>query len=465
MEIVMSANDSSTVSSNREKVSSDRHGQKADREILRLHKMWKRRQKRARAIRMRILVFFVCVGLVGLAAFASFRIYGIFYNPLVDSLTQEAGDPPPQGQDFLKEKDRRKDREVEFETDLSEMDLNHVGEYTLAFRVDGRPRMSTLIVEDHTAPKARAKTAVVNIGGTLDPAACLSSIEDATDVDCAFQEPPDFSEAGTVSATVILTDEGGNTTSVPVKILVVVDTEAPEILGVAPLTGFIDVPIAYKASVTVSDDYDPDAELTVDTSQVDAEKAGVYDIVYTATDWAGNTSQASTTITIRRKPVNYVEEDEVLAEAEEVLEEITTEDMSLAQIAYAIYEWARTNIVYVDTSEKDSWTNGAHQGFAEKSGDCYIYFATCKALLTQAGIPNIDVVKSDTSQSSHFWSLIDCGTGWYHFDATPRRAGGDFFMLTDEELLEYSEEHGDSHIFDTSLYPATPVTPFQMEES
>ena len=89
--------------------------------------------------------------------------------------------------------------------------------------------------------------------------------------------------------------------------------------------------------------------------------------------------------------------------------------------------------------------------------------ATSKALLTRAGIPNLDVVKSDTSHSSHYWSLIDCGDGWYHFDTTPRYGGGSFFMLTDAEILAYSEAHRDSHIFDRSLYPATPETDSTIE--
>ena len=163
-------------------------------------------------------------------------------------------------------------------------------------------------------------------------------------------------------------------------------------------------------------------------------------------------------ITIKEKPQNYVTPEEVLEEADEVLKEITKKGMTKKEKAKAIYEWARMNIGYVNKSEKDSWTNGAHQGFTEKSGDCFVFFATAKALLTQAGIPNLDVVKSDTSHSSHYWSLIDCGDGWYHFDATPRMGGGDdFFMKTDAQILKYSKNHRNSHIFDQSLYPATPT--------
>ena len=36
-------------------------------------------------------------------------------------------------------------------------------------------------------------------------------------------------------------------------------------------------------------------------------------------------------------------------------------------------------------------------------------------------------------------------------------------MLTDEVLLEFPEAHDNSHIFDQSLYPATPTTDSTIE--
>ena len=71
-----------------------------------------------------------------------------------------------------------------------------------------------------------------------------------------------------------------------------------------------------------------------------------------------------------------------------------------------------------------------------------------------AGIENVDVVKSVTTHSRHYWSLINLGDGWYHVDCTPRTGTGDnFFMVTDAELEAYSSKHRNTHIFDTTLYP------------
>lgn len=412
----------------------------------------RRREESARKRRRALLVKTAGVMLIFMVFF--FGVYKLFFsNPVLKKVTVEAGTKNLKVEDFLK-----KEVKAEFVTNMDEVDTGHVGEQKILLKANGKERTATLVVEDTKAPKAKADPMTVDVDGQVEASELVTEIEDQTDVTCSFQEKPDLSEKGTVPVVVILTDEGGNQSQVESEIKVINDTEAPVIDGVAPLTGFIGEPISYKAEITVTDNCDREVELQVDNSDVDTETEGTYDVTYTATDRAGNTAEAETTITMKEKPEDYVEPEEVYEEADAVLEEITTEDMTLKEKARAIYDWCRDNIGYINTSDKDSWTNGAHQGFTEGEGDCFVFFATAKALLTEAGIPNIDVEKSDTSHSRHYWSLVDVGDGWYHFDTTPRQGGGEFFLLTDEEILEYSEAHDNSHIFDTSLYPATPTT-------
>lgn len=413
-----------------------------------------RRRRRILLLKMAGVLFFFIALIV--------LIHQLFFgNPVKKELTAEAGTMGLKAEDFLK----KEGTDIEFVTDMSQIDMSHVGEHEITLKAKGKERTSTLKVVDTVAPTAEAKTepVLIDLGGEGDASQLLASYVDATDVTCTFKEEPDLSKTGIIPVTVVLTDEGGNTAEVDAQLEVIDDTEAPVIDGVAPLTGFIGDPISYKSEITVTDNCDPGVELKVDNSEVNPEQAGTYTVRYSATDRAGNVSQAETTITIKEKPENYVEPDEVYALADGVLAQITTDDMTLKQKARAIYDWTRQNVGYIDTSDKESWTNGAYQGFTEGQGDCFVFFSTSKALLTRAGIPNLDVVKSDTSHSSHYWSLIDCGDGWYHFDTTPRYGGGSFFMLTDAEILAYSEAHRNSHIFDRSLYPATPETDSTIE--
>ena len=221
--------------------------------------------------------------------------------------------------------------DVEFVTDMSEIDMNHVGEHEIKLNAKGKERTSTLIVTDTVAPKGEAQSepVTIDVDGEIDASEVMSSIDDATDVECTFKEEPDLSEEGTVPVTVVLTDEGGNTAEVEARLNVIEDTEAPVIDGVAPLTSFLGDPISYKSEITVTDNCDRGVELEVDNSEVNLDEAGTYTVRYSATDRAGNTAQAETTITIQEKPENYVEPEEVYALADEVLSEITTDDMTL----------------------------------------------------------------------------------------------------------------------------------------
>lgn len=433
------------------------------KELLEYEKRKRRRQMRRRQQKRRRQRRIIFCGVLGIIALLSALLAGVRIftsNPLKASLTIEAGSEIPAAEAFLKKESGK----AVLITDISSA-VNHVGETEVEVEVKGRQYKTVLKVEDTAAPTAEAEGITIDRGVTPEAKELVKNIQDATEVTCAFKEEPDLSEAGEFPVTVILTDEGGNKTEVASKITVVVDEEPPLIWDVKPLVGILGESISYKAGIRVTDNCDKDVKLEVDTSKVDAEKAGTYPIVYSATDRAGNTTTAESSITICEKPADGEEDasEQVYALADEVLAKITTEDMNAKEKAKAIYKWCRGNIGYVSTSDKSSWIKGAYQGFTERSGDCFVYFSVAKALLTRAGIPNLDVVKSDTSHSRHYWSLADCGTGWYHFDTTPRLEGGVFFMLTDKQLMEYSKAHHNSHIFDTSLYPATPTEEFTME--
>lgn len=255
-------------------------------------------------------------------------------------------------------------------------------------------------------------------------------------------------------------------TTEPVTEPVIKDTTAPEIQNAVDRVFWLGDSIVYSGKCTretdqgkveylkvTATDNSGLAELTVNRDAVNTEVAGTYPVIYTAIDDAGNETSVTVQFTLLEKPQGYVDPETVYEMAQEILDNITTEDMTDMEVAFAIYHWTKNNIGYVNSSDKSSWTSAAYQAFTRRSGDCYNYFAAAKALYTVAGIENVDVVKSDTSHSSHFWSLINLGDGWYHVDSTPRRTVGYFFMNTDAELEAYSVANKNSHIFDGSLYP------------
>lgn len=403
----------------------------------------KRNRRRARRIRA-IVLLVVCVVIVVIAL-----IVIISSNSKIrKKVTLEAG-KQIEINDFLK----KDGIDAKFETDISKIDTSKPGDYDIEISVGNKTYDTQLIIEDTIAPKCDTVDVTANINGDVSAEQFVTNIDDETNVSIDFKEAPDMSKEGEQNVTVILKDEGDNTTTVEAKLVVVSDSEPPVISGAEDIEAYVGDTISYKKDIAVTDNMDENPTLDVDNSQVDLSKAGKYEVVYTATDSAGNTSSEKVTLTLKEKPKGYVEPDEVYALAQKVVDQITNDSMTDMEKAFAIYRWTKTNIGYTGTSNKDSWTIGAYQAFTKKSGDCFNYYAAAKAMLDVCGIDNVDIVKSDTSHSAHYWSLINLGDGWYHFDATPRKGGGNFFMLTDEELAAYSTTHKNSHIFDSSLYP------------
>lgn len=410
----------------------------------------RRRRKRQAALqRMCVLLAVVLMVLLGAILLLMPK------NPLVENLTLEAG-TAVSAEQFLK-KDTNKS--VSFVTDIAKLDLIVPGEHEIEIAVGGKTYSTVLVIEDKTAPKADPVNSATQAGMLPDPETLVTNIRDVGPVTVSYQEKPDVSKGGEVVAHVLLTDGAGNTAVVQVKLLVMQDEVAPEIYGAADWEAYVGDPIAYKANITVTDDQSQYPTLTVDNSKVDTGKAGKYPVTYTATDAAGNSTSVTVYLTLVEKPSGYVEPEVVYAMAQEVLDEITDENMSKVEVSAAIYNWVRVNIGWYDHSNKDSgWAAGAYDGFTKRMGDCFTYYATAKALFDVAGIPNIDVTKvvtAQTSSSSHYWSLIDLGDGWYHVDITPRSNNftDSFFLYTDEEMLAYSRQHKNCFNFDLDAYP------------
>ena len=239
------------------------------------------------------------------------------------------------------------------------------------------------------------------------------------------------------------------------------DVTAPELHGVQDILVYAGQSVAYRSSVSATDDRDENATVEVDASLVDLGTPGSYTVTYWAEDAAGNRSCAAATVTVLPAQENFVDLETVMAAVDRELEAVVTDNMSLSQQVRAVYDWAHERLTYQGHTNRADVYQAAYEMLTTKTGDCYGYFAVSKLMLERLGIPTIDVekVKNHEGDSSHYWSLvsIDGGQSFYHFDCTPRLGKPfDFCLITDEALDAYSAEHKFSHNRDTSLYPATP---------
>lgn len=338
-------------------------------------------------------------------------------------------------------------------SDISALDTSVPAVHPVQIEVEGRILNSNIEVVDTTPPTATPVNNEVWQGDTLQAIDFVKDVIDVSLYKATYAAEPDFNTPGDQEVTVIVEDYYGNKTEVKATLTVKLDTEPPVFSGITDKIVYEGDSVSYKKGVTVTDNRDTNISFTVDSSKVNLNKPGTYKVYYTAVDSSGNKATESATITVKELVIT----DEMLwTKVDPILEKITKKSMTKREVAYAIYKWVKSNVSYTGTSDKTDWRKEAYKGIVNGVGDCFTYYAVSEALLTRAGIDNMRVTRVG-GKTQHFWNLINCGDGWYHFDACPNKDKMETFMLTDAEVEAYTKKRGNNYYnFDKSLYPRTP---------
>jgi transglutaminase-like putative cysteine protease len=343
--------------------------------------------------------------------------------------------------------------EITFVTDLATLDISKPTVHRILINVNGRAVYGNIEVNDTTPPKATISNRQAWKDEVLPALSFVTEIVDFSEVTAAYKVEPDFTRVGTQEVTLFLEDAYGNFIEKQAILTVKADTEPPKILGTRDKTVYEGDGVAYRKGISVTDNKDTDLEVKVDSSAVNLKKVGIYNVIYTAEDLAGNKATVQTTVTVIKFVVS---EDMVNELADEILAKIVKNDMTKLEIAEAIYSWIKKNVGYTGDSDKTDWLKEAYRAMEDKKGDCFTFYAVSQALLTRAGIDNMCVTRVG-GKTKHFWNLVNCGDGWYHFDSCPNKDHLETFMLTDKELDDFAELRGSYYYNrDESLYPATP---------
>ena len=378
----------------------------------------------------------------------------LYVSPAVKEITIEAGGGFPTIRDLMLVQG-----DAKFITDMeAAIDATAVGDYEILTEVDGVQGKTIMHIVDTVPPVGTAKDVESFCNVIRHAEDFVDSVQDMTQVSASFVTEPDINKVGEQTVQILLTDEGGNTAQLTAKLTLQEDVDTPVITGAKDLDVYQGMSVSYKTGVTVTDDCMEDLDFNVDNSQVDLKTPGDYPLTYTATDVGGHTAQVSVTVHVLEQKYDINEVDRL---ADEVLAQICTEDMTQYDKCEAIYNWIVRNVGYTDHSDKGNWVQGAWEGLVKHQGDCYVYFATSKELLTRAGIDNIDIEKIPTTRM-HYWNLVNLGTGWYHFDTTPRVSDHPrIFLWTEDELMAYSAIHYRAFNYDHSLYPEVSNVPYE----
>lgn len=335
-------------------------------------------------------------------------------------------------------------------TDIASIDNMVLQDVEIEFELDSETIYTTLVIKDTIAPTGEAVAISAYNTCVLEADEFVTNIVDQTEVTVQFAEEIDMSINGEQSVFIELIDESGNTTIIESSVELEEDVEAPVIsCSGGEVRNIVGEAIAYKQSVTATDNCDETIEIEFNNSEVDIHVAGEYNLYCTATDLAGNTTEEIFSVVI-------YEQDSVEAEvyemADAVLDNLIDDTMTEYEIVEAIYWYCKWNISYVGTSDKSDWITGAYDGLKYHSGDCFTYASVAKVLLTRSGITNMDISKIPAA-TEHYWNLVDIGDGWVHFDSCARSDGTVIFLWTTAEVLEYSDSHNLSHNYDPDEYP------------
>ncbi len=369
---------------------------------------------------------------------------------LKDKLEVNLGDALPAAEEFLVEEGSK----IFFVTDISGIDTSVPQNYSVFFVVDGEYAQATLSIDDYEAPTVTTRVVEEWLNHSVPVEKFVeSAIDNSTEVEMDFKTEPDWSQPGGQSVTIVASDEKGNTAEYTTTLVLLKDTKAP-VVSASNLDVIVGDVVSYRRAVDCYDNASPAEELTlsVENSQVNLNAVGNYEVTYTVTDFAGNSTSVVAKVNVVEEPPLWNDEALLKEKAIAVLNSILHENMSEYEKAEAIFNWVNKNIRFINFSEKDNYARGAYEGLFLQEGDCFVYAATSKYLLELANITNLDIKKSSVDPA-HYWNLVYMEDGWYHFDASPNKEGVKLFLYTDAELEAFSSSRGNSHVYDKSLYP------------
>lgn len=245
--------------------------------------------------------------------------------------------------------DISKDKAKDVKVDTKKVDFYKEGKYDATLTYDKKEYKITVKIKDTVAPEATAKESItVQTGTAVHVTDCLATVTEASgnikaefekkpeadntqgtetteptekaestestekaestestetqaisvgDVNLASNDEVTYVTAGDYDNNIVVTDNAGNETKVPVKISVI---NAPTINGVTDKTITVGDTIDYMAGVTATDGKGADitSSVQVDSSAVNTGAAGTYQAAYTVVDSNGLHNSAVSNITV-----------------------------------------------------------------------------------------------------------------------------------------------------------------------
>lgn len=405
----------------------------------------------------RVLPLFICFffAVITLVLYAAINVYSVETDKVNRRVVVECGAPVSESLFFNQDITFPEYEECNLDFTGVNINIPQTIHFTITYLWTDME--CELEIADSTPPKGTGiPQKLFAIDKLPDVNKCVKNIKDMTDVTVKWGNIPDYSAGGEFKAEALLTDACGNVGKVEVPLSVTCDNTPPVIEGTKDYSGFTGSTITYRDGVTVTDDYDKNPQLSIDTSQVNLNKAGKYKVIYTARDFSGNVATTEITVELTKKPKSYIEQEKVDKVAKKILNKITKSTMTPKEKALQIVWWCRYNIGYVAKDDATSRNRAAYNALTKRHATCYGYACAVREMLNLCGIENMLVKRSPFRHSVHYWNYIKIDGQWYHCDSTPRKGYRSyFFMYTTKELQSFYDNGWNGYNFKVKKYPAS----------
>lgn len=375
-----------------------------------------------------------------------------FRNPFIEEYSIEAGSSITI-EDLLKYENARKPK---FITEINEKIINKIGSHTIKVYGNDNEFEVIIHVSDTIAPTAKPVEKTMWISDDITSDMFVEDIVDATKVETSFKNTPDFNKKGKQDITIILKDEGGNTTEYNTVLNLKKDTIAPTIEIVNTIISNKGENILYKKYAKIYDNRENELTLTIDNSKVKLEEPGTYKVLYTVTDKAGNSTKKNVNVLIL-SPNETQLKTQAQEYAQKLIDKLTDNSMSKDKKLEKCFFYILNNVKYKGGHKgtTENYYVDALYGFKTLTGDCLVSNGMLRVVCELLDVPTMVVIRTSNRPSNHYWFIANTGNGWYHYDAY-KRPEGTIYKWTDKKLLTWSKEYGGLAEFDTSKFPRTP---------
>ena len=184
---------------------------------------------------------------LALAIAAVFVLLCVTYGGVRRRLTIELGTITPEASAFL----RGETGEAAYETEPEEL-YRAAGDYPLSVLYRGRAVPVTLRVRDTQPPIADGPEQTVPAGTALTPDKLIKNLRDKSRVKITYETEPDFMTVGDYDAAILLEDESGNTSRVPVTVHVRTAVDEITVEAGAPAPTADEILIAPYTDVSIT---------------------------------------------------------------------------------------------------------------------------------------------------------------------------------------------------------------------